>query len=164
MQTNTQSAPIYYTETISATHAQVKDQNGKVVATVTRPITLAKIREAIATAQTVNPFKVGDGVTLTGYSDSYPFTVIRIVSARCMIIQEDNATLLNGTGSDAPDKLQFSPGGFFGHTSGKQRYTYAPNPKGHIETVRLTKRGWKATGKHGKRMSAGRSKYYDYNF
>jgi hypothetical protein len=40
-----------------------------------------------------NPYKIGDGVTLCGYSDRSAYTVIA-VTAKTITIQRDKATLL----------------------------------------------------------------------
>ena len=74
----------------------------------------------------------------------------------------DKATLLNGFKSNEPDKLTFTPGGFFGHTEGNQRYSYETDPTGQLVGVRVTKRGLMA-GKHS-RVIEGRHEYYDFNF
>jgi hypothetical protein len=126
-----------------------------------------------------NPFKIGDGVTLCGYSDRDAYTVIA-TTAKTITIQRDKATLLNGFESGEPDALQFSPGGFVGHTSGTQRYSYERNPEGHILKCHMKKRPtliWtkgadgiysdvaNADFRQGSsRVSAGRSEYYDFNF
>ena len=126
-----------------------------------------------------NPFQIGDGVTLCGYSDRAAYTVIA-VTAKSITVQRDKATLLNGFESGEKDALQFSPGGFVGHTSGIQRYSYETNPEGHILKCRMKKRPtlvW-TKGEDGSysdvaqadfrqgssRVVAGRSEYYDFNF
>ena len=131
------------------------------------------------TQSIANPYKVGDGVTLCGYSDREAYTVIA-VTPKTITIQRDKATLLNGFDSGEPDALQFSPGGFCGHTYGQQRYSYERNPNGSIGKCHMRKRPtlvWTkgedgrysdvptADFRHGSsRVVAGRSEYYDYNF
>ena len=126
-----------------------------------------------------NPFQPGDGVTLCGYSDRTAYTVIA-VTPKSITIQRDKATLLNGFESGEPDALQFSPGGFCGHTRGVQRYSYERDTNGAIVKCRMKKRPtliW-TKGEDGRysdvaqadfrsgssRVVAGRSEYYDFNF
>lgn len=118
---------------------------------------------------------VGEGATFTLWSDSYACTVVSVSkSGLKAVLQRDKATLLNGMRSDAPDKLQFSPGGFCGHVSGEQRYSYERNPDGQLITVtRRTLRDgsfvWKQVG-HATRSPGAcayfgrRDEHYDYNF
>lgn len=108
----------------------------------------------------IREFAVGDGATLSGYSDCHACTVIAR-TAKTLTLRRDKATLLNGTNSGQPDALRFSPGGFVGHTSGTQRYEYSSDPSGYVVIARLTKTGWKA---QGKALSAGRHEHYDFNF
>lgn len=128
-------------------------------------------------------FKVGDGVTVHGYSDAYAYTVIGVTPATIRI-QRDNAKLLNGCNSGEADALKFSPGGFVGHTSGQQRYEYTPNTGGEILVARLQKKPFmrytKGAGTDypgaygyvaepafktgGNTVTAGRSEHYDFNF
>lgn len=105
-------------------------------------------------------FAIGSGATVCGWSDRTACTVIK-ATEKTRTLQADTATLLNGMDSNAKDKLLFSPGGFFGHTEGKQRYDYKPNPNGSIYVARLTKKGWTVDGK---KILEGRHHHYDYNF
>jgi len=118
---------------------------------------------------TVQP---GDGVTVRVWTDADAYTVLK-KTLTTMILQEDKATLLNGFKSGEPDALHFSPGGFFGHTTGVQRYTYERNPEGRVIKVtrRKLKNGkvlWKEAGtrtrERGGEAREGRSKFHDYNF
>lgn len=117
-------------------------------------------RERPRYSLTVRPFAVGDGATVCGYSDRHAFTVLSR-TARSMTLQRDKATLQNGANSGAPDALQFTPGGFVGHTSDRQRWEYEPDPFGEVQIARLTVRGWEVKGE---RVCAGRSEHYDHNF
>lgn len=115
--------------------------------------------------------KVGDGMTVVIYTDAVACTVEKVsASGRTIWLREDKATLLNGPDSGEPDALTFTPGGFVGHTSGRQRYAYAPDPDGKV---------WKATWREkrgryvivgqpsrspGLSVREGRSHHYDYNF
>lgn len=117
--------------------------------------------------------RVGEGANVYGYSDVMAHTVISVnKTGTVAILQRDTATLLNGANSDAADRLTFSPGGFCGHTSGSQRYSYEANPNGETERVTLRTKGrfagtWrtKGQGTGAARVSFGeRSEHYDFNF
>jgi hypothetical protein len=109
---------------------------------------------------TVNDFKIGEGATILNYSDKIACTVIAM-TPKSITVQEDTATLLNGFNSNAKDKLTFSTGGFLGHVSGEQRYSYSPNASGIKHTFKqTTKKG--VIGVRG--LITGRSHLYDYNF
>jgi len=126
-----------------------------------------------------NPYKVGDGATLCGWSDRHAYTVIA-VTPQSITLQRDKATLLNGFNSGEPDALIMTPGGFAGHTEGTQRYSYEPNPNGEICVARMKKKLRKVwtEGEDGKysyvthphfmncssTVVPGRSENYDYNF
>lgn len=106
-------------------------------------------------------FAVGDGATVCLWSDRHAYTVTARTD-KTLTLRRDKATLLNNVNSGEKDALQFSPGGFVGHTSGTQRYSYAPDEQGQIVKARLTKRGWQTACKE--RVCAGRSEHYDFNF
>jgi hypothetical protein len=128
-----------------------------------------------------NPYKIGDGVTLCGYSDRSAYTVIA-VTAKTITIQRDKATLLNGYESGEKDALQFFPGGFVGHTTGAQRYSYERDENGHVVKCFMRKRPkmvWTpGAGENGRsadvphadfrqgssRVIPGRHEHYDFNF
>ena len=110
--------------------------------------------------KTVNDFKIGDGATILHYSDRTACTVIAM-TPKSVTVQEDTATLLNGMDSNEKDKLIFSPGGFVGHVSGEQRYSYSPSASGIKHTFKQTTRKG-VVGIRG--LITGRSHYYDYNF
>ena len=122
---------------------------------------------------------IGMGATFTLWTDSYACTVAGIKRDKAGVatkvtLRRDAATLLNGANSDAADKLQFSPGGFCGHTSGQQRYTYTPNLEGElIEVSRRVRRdgsvSWKKVGtgtneQGGNARFGARHEHYDFNF
>ena len=135
--------------------------------------------KTIESPQVKNPFKVGDGVTLCGYSDRSAYTVIK-VTEKTITIQRDKATLLNGISSGEPDALQSSPGGFCGHTSGTQRYSCERDENGSILKCHMKKKPVKiwTRGEDGtysdvlhadfrngsSRIISGRHEHYDYNF
>jgi len=117
-------------------------------------------------------FKVEDGVSYSVGSDAKACTVVRIsASGKTMWIQEDTAVLLNGVDSGELDALQFSPGGFVGHTSGVQRYSYTPDAMGSVTRVSLRTRAdgsqvWKRAGSPVTSWDSvfpGRHAHYDYN-
>ena len=119
--------------------------------------------------------EVGNAATFTTYTDSHACTIIEVRrNGRELVLREDKWSLLNGADSGAPDALEFSPGGFCGHTSGEQRYRYEPNPNGR--TYRVTRRvrrdgsiTWKRVGHPTKspgcvaRLGV-RERHYDFNF
>ena len=112
---------------------------------------------------------VGDGANVYGYSDVYAHTVVKVSkSGDVAWIQRDKATLLNGANSGEPDALHFSPGGFCGHTSGTQRYSYERDPNGEILRISRRKDGtWrtKGAGTGASRVRFGeRRERYDFNF
>ena len=120
----------------------------------------------------LNDAKVGDGATYTIYTDSHAGTIIGRTEAN-IIWRRDKATLLNGYNSGEDDALEFTPGGFVGHTSGRQRYAYEPDPEGEVRIFsrRKMRNGdyvWKLKGARkgspGNVLSAGRFENYDYNF
>jgi hypothetical protein len=119
------------------------------------------------TEQATQAFEVGDGATVVMWSDAHAGTIIE-ASAKTVTWQRDKATLLNGVESGAEDALTFSPGGFCGHTSGVQRYSYAADENGETQTFTLRKNGkWILAGqamKNGRRLVAGRREHYDFNF
>lgn len=116
---------------------------------------------------------VGMGATIHCYSDNKACTVIAVSkSGKRITLQRDKATLLNGADSGEKDALQFSPGGFVGHTSGQQRYAYESDPNGSTWEFSLrTYRGktrWVLAGdsaKSGQSCTLGkRHEHYDFNF
>lgn len=112
-------------------------------------------------------FEVGDGATACGWSDTKAGTIIE-ASATKVTWQRDKATLLNAANSGADDALTFEAGGFLGHTSGTQRYSYERDTDGATLVFTLRKNGkWVKAGegmKSGMKLKAGRSEYYDFNF
>ena len=121
---------------------------------------------------------VGGGATYTIATDSHACTVERVDLRNGkpwrVVLRRDTATLLNGADSGEADALKFEAGGFIGHTSGRQRYAYTPDPDGQVITVtrREFKGGlakWKVVGHGSKSPGCGarfgvRAEHYDYNF
>lgn len=115
-------------------------------------------------------FKVGDKATYCLYTDCDAGYIVYVSkSGRTVKFQEGRAFLLNGPDSGEPDALQFSPGGFFGHTSGEQRWKIEEDSQGRILKFSLRKTGfWKLNGHGGKSpgcgLIEGHHHHYDYNF
>lgn len=121
----------------------------------------------MATTLQASELKIGDGATYNGYSDSQAGTIIA-KTAKTITWQRDKATLLNGTESGEKDALEFAAGGFLGHTSGTQRYSYERDTDGITRKFTLRSNGrWIITGgnaRTGGSLSAGRNEHYDFNF
>ena len=115
------------------------------------------------TAESCDDLNVGDGCTVYLFSDAHAYTVVH-KTAKTMKIQRDRAILLNGMNSDAEDKLEFTPGGFVGHTSGTQRYEYFRDTNEAIVTVTKRKNGTWKVARSSSRVRPGRNEHYDYNF
>ncbi len=98
-------------------------------------------------------FKVGDGATRCVGSDRYPFTIVEIVSAKEIVVQEDTATANVEAGHNH---------------YGKQVYDILPNPAAEREHVTLRKNGrWVLKGDpaNGVGFRLGeRDKYSDPSF
>lgn len=131
--------------------------------------------EILSSVVGVNPVdfvEVGEFVTYCGYSDREPYEVVKIGKNR-LTTRRAKTTLLNGVGSGERDALQFSPGGFSGHTSGHQRWKVESDPNG--EEKRFSRRvstsgkvewiqiGWPKRSPGG-RIIYGSHKHYDFNF
>lgn len=106
-------------------------------------------------------YEVGSYVTALLYSDRHAYEVTAR-TAKTLTLRRLKATLLNGVGSGEPDALKFSPGGFVGHTSGTQRYSYAPSEAKTVKAHFSTKRG--AFYLSGSRLVPGASEHLDFNF
>ena len=129
------------------------------------PTTQTTNEPPAAAMQTARPI-VGMGATYHGYSDSQAHTVIAVSpNGKRVTLRRDKATLLNGANSGEADALHFERGGFCGHTSGTQRWSYALDPDGATQIASLTARGWKVGGLRGASVTMGiRSEHYDFNF
>jgi len=120
-------------------------------------------------------FKVGDHATFCTYSDCHAGYITWVSkSGKSVLFQRGKAKLLNGFNSGEPDALQFSAGGFCGHTSGDQRWEITPDDKFGY-TTKCTRRDlgdgkftWKEVGhptrSAGCTLGAGHYHHYDYNF
>ena len=99
---------------------------------------------------------IGMGVTGLGYTDRHPYTVIEVINAKTLRIQEDKATRTDTNGM-----------------SETQSYAYEADPIGEILTITLRKNGqWRVKGDphfnppiKATRFQVGvRRKYHDYSF
>ena len=125
-----------------------------------------------AYADRISAAALGDGVTVSVWTDCDAYTVIKR-TATTMTLQEDTATM-------SPNfKPEFVAGGFAGHciNQGDQTYTYEPNLTGSKIKVSLRRwtdeegnerRLWKKVGtktfERGGNVYPGRRKFHDYNF
>lgn len=101
--------------------------------------------------------KVGDLVTVCGWSDRYVYEVIARTE-KTMSIRRMKATLVN------KEELTFSPGGFCGHVSGEQKYSFESAPEAPVKKATLRKSGgWYVAGSK-MRVIEGAHEHYDYNF
>ena len=123
----------------------------------------------------LNPPVVGEGATIRTWTDRQAYTVERVSDdGKVAWLRADRATLLNGLSSDQPDALTWVRGGFSGHVSGTQRYSYEPNPGGAlVEVSRRILRGGRVTWKPRSADTTGpgnevrfgvRDQYHDFNF
>jgi hypothetical protein len=102
------------------------------------------VNHLMTTSDTGKQPKVGDGVTICGWTDRTPATIIKLSS--CTItVQEDNFKRTDNNGM-----------------SESQTYEYSANPDGNILIFRKTKKGW--TRKGYSLSLCGRNRYYDYSF
>ena len=94
-----------------------------------------------------------------GYSDVYPYEIVRIVSDKTIEVRAMDV-------SENKTKMDFHPGGFHTHCSNQseQSYDYSSNESGNVVRIRLGKQGWKC--KNGQRFNIADKpfKFYDYNF
>lgn len=102
------------------------------------------------TTQPAQP-QVGDGATQQVGSDRYPYTVIKILSPRRLVVQQDNARRTDSNGM-----------------SESQTYEYSPNPNASEVIITLRKNGrWHRLGesiKSGSFYVGRRSMYQDPSF
>lgn len=96
---------------------------------------------------TVTP-EVGMGVTLCMWSDRHPYTVVKVLSNRRIVVQEDNYKRIDDNGM-----------------SECQKYEYTPNPEASEVIVTLRKNGqWKEMGGRSVFSLGFREKYHDFSF
>ena len=118
----------------------------------------------------VTKLQVGDPVTYTVYTDRDCGWVSEVSpNGKTVLVEFADQTLLNGANSGEPDGLEFSPGGFCGHTSGEQRWEIkrAKNPKVMKFTLRNTgywKHATHPSKSPGCILTPGHHPHYDFNF
>jgi hypothetical protein len=115
---------------------------------------------------------IGDGVSVSVWSDVHAYTVIK-KTATTMTLRADRAELTNR------DELRFVVGGFAAHCENQevQCYEYAPEPNGHQVKISLRcwkdeegneRRKWKRVGvrtfEAGGNVYPGRRAFRDFNF
>lgn len=100
--------------------------------------------------------KVGDGCTEMCWSDQHAYTVIEVVSTRCVYVQRDKATRTDKNGM-----------------SDQQDYRYERDPSGKVELLvfKVTKHNpngrWvrKSEGVRGNQFVMGvRHEHFDFSF
>jgi hypothetical protein len=100
---------------------------------------------------TTAEIKIGDGATQSVGSDRYPYTVVKILSPRRMVVQQDNAVRTDKNG-----------------LSESQTYEYSPNPNATEVVITLRSNGrWYQLGqstKSGAFYIGRRSMYQDPSF
>jgi hypothetical protein len=140
--------------------------------TITRPWVAERTAEINAEADVISALNVGDGVSVSVWTDVEAYTIIK-KTPKTIVLRSDNAVLVNR------EDLVFHAGGFAAHCENQrdQRYTYEPDPEG-IE-VKITLRRWtdedgnerrkwkkanNRTFETGGNAYAGRRKFHDFNF
>ena len=111
--------------------------------------------------------QIGMGATEICWSDCHAYTIIAVSpSGKTIMLQRDEASLLNGVESGEPDALICTPGGFAAHVEGLQRYAYARNTQGLIRKATLRNDGkYGMVGSSRSNIRIGvRNEHYDYNF
>ena len=95
-----------------------------------------------------------------GYSDVYPFEVVKVISDKTIEVREMDAE------RDESVELKWVAGGFAGHCVNQrdQKWFITSNPENKIIRIRSGKGGWK--DKHGRKfgLSDKPIRFYDYNF
>jgi len=95
-----------------------------------------------------------------GYTDVYPFEVIRKVSEKCLEIRGMSAEL------EQSWKPDFIPGGFAGHCTNQrdQKWIITSDESARIFRIRLGKKGWKCRDGNRFTLADEARKFHDYNF
>jgi len=97
-----------------------------------------------------------------GYSDIYPYEVVRRVSEKTIEVREMDAVLDPACKKELQES--FVPGGFLGHTDNDlQKWIITSNPENRVERIRLHKDG-KYYGSGMFVLADEPVKHYDYNF
>jgi hypothetical protein len=95
-----------------------------------------------------------------GYSEVYPYEIIRVVSDKCVEVRE------MATSRDPSWVPHITPGGFAGHCDNQHQQTwfYHSDPANPIVRIRLCKNGWWMYKGSKFRMAEEPRYFYDYNF
>lgn len=95
-----------------------------------------------------------------GYSDAYPFEVVRRVSEKTIEIREMSAV------RDDSWKPDFIQGGFCGMVINQydQRWVITSKPDSRIVRIRKGKRGWRDVNGNRYMLAEKPVRFYDYNF
>jgi hypothetical protein len=140
--------------------------------TAARPWIAERTAEINARADAITALNIGDGVSVSLWSDVDACTIVR-KTPTTLTLRVDNAKLLNR------DELRFITGGFIAHCENQeeQRYEYTPNPDGYEFKISLRRwadeegnerRHWKRAGvktfEQGGNAYAGRRAFRDFNF
>jgi len=140
--------------------------------TITRPWIAELTAQINADADAISALNVGDGVSVSFWSDVEAYTIIK-KTPKTILLRTDKATLINRT------ELVFHTGGFAAHCENQndQRYTYESDPEGFEVKITLRRwtdeegnerRKWKRvnnrTFETGGNAYAGRRKFHDFNF
>ena len=137
-----------------------------------RPWIAERTAEINASADAISNLNVGDGVSVSLWTDCDAYTIIK-KTPTTITLRADKAELLNR------DELRFIPGGFAAHCENQadQRYSYEADPQGHEAKISLRRwkdedgnerRKWKRSGTRtfegGGNAYAGRRAFRDFNF
>lgn len=134
--------------------------------------TAERTAEYNTAADAISALNVGDGVSVSVWSDVNAYTIIK-KTPTTITLRSDKAELLNR------DELNFIPGGFAAHCDNQhvQRYSYEADPEGYEIKITLRRwtdeegnerRKWKRSGirtfEGGGNAYAGRRAFHDFNF
>jgi hypothetical protein len=142
------------------------------ITTAARPWIAERTAEINAGADAISALNIGDGVTVSVWTDSSAYTIVK-KTPTTITLRADKAELINR------DELRFIPGGFVAHCENQadQRYSYEADPQGHEIKISLRRwadedgnerRKWKRIGtrtfEQGGNAYAGRRAFRDFNF
>ena len=134
--------------------------------------TAERTAEYNASADAITALNVGDGVSVSVWSDVDAYTIVK-KTPTTITLRRDNAELINR------EELVFHAGGFAAHCENQhvQRYEYSPNLEGNEIKISLRswsdeegneRRKWKRSGTRtfegGGDAYAGRRAFHDFNF
>ena len=122
-------------------------------------------------------FKAGDSGNWSAGTDVRTGVVSQATPSSVTVIEYEG-TLLNGPDSGEPDALTFVSGGFVGHMSGEQRYSFSPTSHtekfthrsvtyrdGNVVTsMKLSGTSSKGSMRSWGILRHGMFKHYDFNF